>query len=118
MKNFYIDGQWVVPVSTSTLSVLNPALNEQIGTVSLGNSDDVDKAVAAAKAAFASHSQTSKAERLALLKRLKEETEKRFEDLAQAMRMEMGAPITMARDAQADAAVGHLQGFINSLEEL
>lgn len=118
LQKFYINGQWVAPISTATLPVLNPALNEQIGTVSMGNSDDVDKAVAAAKAAFAGYSQTSKADRLALLKRLKEETEKRFEDMAQAMRMEMGAPITMARDAQADAAVGHLQGFIESLEEL
>ena len=118
LQKFYINGQWAVPISTATLPVLNPAMNEQIGTVSMGNSHDVDKAVASAKAAFASYSQTSKADRLVLLKQLKEESEKRFEDMAQAMRMEMGAPITMARDAQADAALGHLQGFIESLEEL
>ena len=118
LQKFYINGQWAAPISTATLPVLNPAMNEQIGTVSMGNSHDVDKAVASAKAAFASYSQTSKADRLVLLKQLKEESEKRFEDMAQAMRMEMGAPITMARDAQADAALGHLQGFIESLEEL
>ena len=118
LQKFYINGQWAAPISTATLPVLNPAMNEQIGTVSMGNSHDVDKAVASAKAAFASYSQTSKADRLVLLKQLKEESKKRFEDMAQAMRMEMGAPITMARDAQADAALGHLQGFIESLEEL
>ncbi len=118
LQKFYINGQWAAPISTATLPVINPAMNEQIGTVSMGNSHDVDKAVASAKAAFASYSQTSKADRLVLLKQLKEESEKRFEDMAQAMRMEMGAPITMARDAQADAALGHLQGFIESLEEL
>ena len=118
LQKFYINGQWVAPISTASLPVLNPAQNKQIGTVALGNNADVDKAVAAAKSAFRTYSQISKADRLNLLECLKKETENRFEDMAQAMRMEMGAPITMARDAQADAAVGHLQGFIDSLQEL
>ena len=121
MKNlskFYIAGEWVNPISDNIMPVLNPATEEQIGTVALGNTTDVDKAVAAAKSAFNSFSLISKADRLALLNELKSITEKRFEDLAQAMRMEMGAPITMARDAQADAAIGHLQGYIEALEML
>ena len=118
LQKFYIGGQWVAPASDATMPVLNPAIEAQIGSVAMGNAADVDKAVAAAKAAFESFSQTSKADRLALLHRLKTVTEKRIEDLAQAMRMEMGAPISMARDAQADAAVGHLQGFIDALETL
>jgi len=97
---------------------MNPATEAQIGTVAMGNAADVDRAVAAAKAAFEAFSATSKLVRLDLLHRLKAATERRFEDLAQAMRMEMGAPITMARAAQADAAIGHLQGFIDALEEL
>jgi aldehyde dehydrogenase (NAD+) len=97
---------------------MNPATEAQIGTVAMGNAADVDRAVAAAKAAFEAFSATSKLVRLDLLHRLKAVTERRFEDLAQAMRMEMGAPITMARAAQADAAIGHLQGFIDALEEL
>ena len=121
MKNlskFYIAGEWVNPVSDNMMPVLNPATEEQIGTVALGNTADVDNAVAAAKSAFNSFSLMSKADRLGLLNELKRLTEKRFEDLAQAMRMEMGAPITMARDAQADAAIGHLQGYIEALETL
>ncbi|WP_416881588.1 aldehyde dehydrogenase family protein [Marivita sp.] len=118
LTKFYIDGQWVDPLSTETLPVLNPATEEQIGTVAMGNAQDVDRAVAAAKAAFMAFSTTSKSDRLDLLHRLKAATERRFEDLAQAMRMEMGAPITMARSAQADAAIGHLQGFIDALEQL
>ena len=118
LQKFYINGQWIAPISTATLPVLNPAQNKQIGTVALGNKADVDKAVTAAKSAFLSYSQSSKADRLNLLECLKKETENRFEDMAQAMRMEMGAPITMARDAQADAAIGHLKGFIDSLQEL
>ena len=118
LSNFYIGGAWVDPISDATMPVLNPATEAQIGSVAMGNVADVDRAVAAAKAAFESFSQTSKSDRLALLGKLKTVTEKRIEDLAQAMRMEMGAPITMARDAQADAAVGHLQGFIDALEML
>ena len=121
MKNltkFYIDGAWVEPHSTDRLKVLNPATEGQVGSVAMGDAMDVNRAVAAASKAFESFSQTSKAERLALLHRLKEVTEARFEDLAQAMSLEMGAPISMAREAHADAAVGHLQGFIDALETL
>ena len=121
MKNlskFYIAGEWVNPISDDMMPVLNPATEEQIGTIALGNMTDVENAVAAAKSAFDSFRLISKADRLALLNELKRLTEKRFEDLAQAMRMEMGAPITMARDAQADAAIGHLQGYIEALEKL
>ena len=118
LTKFFIGGRWVEPLSSATLPVMNPATEAQIGTVAMGNAADVDRAVAAAKAAFEGFSTTSKQVRLDLLYRLKAATERRFEDLAQAMRMEMGAPITMARAAQADAAIGHLQGFIDALEEL
>ena len=118
LQKFYINGEWVNPLSDATMAVLNPATEQQIGLVALGNDADVDRAVAAANAAFEGFSQTSKDERLALLGRVREITKARFEDLAQAMRMEMGAPITMSRDAQTDAAIGHLDGFIAALEEL
>lgn len=118
LLKFYINGEWVDPVSTDKMPVLNPASAEQVGEVALGNDADVDRAVAAASAAFEHFSQSSKADRLALLARIREVTERRFEELAQAMRLEMGAPITMARDAQADAAIGHLDGFVSALEKL
>lgn len=118
LQKFYINGEWVAPLSSDTMPVMNPATEAQIGTVALGNAADVDRAVAAAAAAFESFSQTSKAERMALLVNLKAITEQRLEELAQAMRMEMGAPITMSREVQADAAIGHLQGFIDALDEL
>jgi len=100
------------------MPVLNPANERQIGIVPLGDAADVDAAVAAAVSAFPAYSQTRKSERVALLQSLMKVTQSRFEDLAQAMRMEMGAPITMAREAQADAAIGHLQGFMDALAEL
>jgi aldehyde dehydrogenase (NAD+) len=116
LGKFYIGGAWVDPLGTRSFPVTNPATEEEIGQITLGSDADVNRAVAAAVAAFDSFSRTSKAERLALLRRLLTETERRFEDLAQAMSTEMGAPISMSRAAQADAAVGHLQGFIDALE--
>ena len=116
LSKFYIDGRWQDPISTGTMPVLNPATEVQEGTVALGNNEDVNLAVTAAKKAFESFSKTTKQERMDLLHRLKIVTQRRFEDLAQAMRTEMGAPITMARDAQADAAIGHLDGFLEALE--
>ena len=118
LLKFYINGEWVEPVSDETMPVLNPASAEQIGEVALGNEADIDRAVAAASTAFAQYGQSDKSERLDLLRRIREVSERRFEELAQAMRLEMGAPITMAREAQADAAIGHLDGFIGALERL
>lgn len=118
LDKFYVGGRWVAPISGQKLPVLDPATEAKVGTVSLGNSDDVNSAVSAASDAFKSYRFTSKEDRLSLLKAVKTVTENRFEDLAQAMRIEMGAPISMARAAQADAGLGHLDGFIEALELL
>lgn len=118
LLKFYIDGAWVEPNATATMPVINPANEQAVGTVALGNAADVDLAVAAASRAFTRFSMTTKQERLDLLERIKVATQRRFEDLAQAMSQEMGAPITFSREAQADAAIGHLQGFIDALTAL
>ena len=101
LTKFYIDGAWTDPISTATMPVLNPATQEQIGTVTLGSEDDLNLAVAAANAAFKRFSMTSKADRMDLLNSLMDVSRRRFEDLAQAMSAEMGAPISFARDAGA-----------------
>ena len=118
LKKFYIDGAWVSPQSDQVFPVMNPATEQQVGEIILGNTEDVNRAVAAAKKAFVSFSRTTQAERLLLLEQLLKATQDRLEDLAHAMSTEMGAPITMAREAQADAAVGHLTGYIEALTEL
>ncbi len=116
LRKFYINGGWVDPVSTNTMPVLNPADLSVLGQVTLGNESDVNFAVEAARAAFVNYSQTKKTDRIEILKSIRRVSQDRFEDLAQGMRMEMGAPITMAREAQADAAIGHLDGFLAALE--
>jgi aldehyde dehydrogenase (NAD+) len=118
LQKFYINGKWVEPRSKNTMPVINPATEEQIGTVAMGNAEDVDLAVFAANEAFVTFSQTSIQDRLDLLIKIKDVTQKRFEELVKAMSTEMGAPMTMARDAQADAAIGHLDGFIDALKNL
>ena len=118
LNKFYIDGAWVKPASNTEFPVLNPATEQQIGVITLGNEDDVNRSVAAAKAAFETYSRTTKEERLALLEKLLEVTKARMEELAQAMTAEMGAPISMSRSPQADSGVEHLQDFIKALKSL
>ncbi len=118
LNTFYIDGAWVAPASSETMPIRSPATNRQIGTVAMGNAEDADRAVQAAKRAFETFSMTSTEERLALLRRLAEVTRARMDDLAHAMTTEMGAPITMSRAVQADAGIGHLEAFIAALERL
>ncbi|MDB5555166.1 MAG: aldehyde dehydrogenase [Rhizobium sp.] len=113
---FYIDGAWVDPVVPAKLDVINPATEEAYTQISVGTKADVDKAVAAAKRAFKTFSLVSHADRVALLKRILEIYNERFEDIAQAVSDEMGAPIGFARDAQAWAGRAHMESTIAALE--
>ena len=115
LYKYYINGEWVVPLSKTKMNVINPANEDIIGEIILANELDVNLAVAAAKSAFSSFSQTSKEERLKLLKTLLEISKKRLPELAKVISLEMGAPITMSLELQADAAVGHLEGYIEAL---
>ena len=105
---FYINGSWVEPSETNTLGVENPATLEQCATISIGNNADVDNAVAAAKAAFETFSQTSVEERAALLDKIAEIYVSRIGEIAEAIREEMGAPISLASTAQAYAGLAHI----------
>jgi aldehyde dehydrogenase (NAD+) len=115
LEKFYINGEWVTPLSDTSMPVINPADESNIGTIFLANKADVDLAVAAANAAFPSYSRTSKKERLELLEELLEISRKKLPELAKVISTEMGAPMTMSLDLQADAAVGHLEGYIEAL---
>ncbi|MDX1738429.1 MAG: aldehyde dehydrogenase family protein, partial [Alphaproteobacteria bacterium] len=114
---FYINGEWVNPETPNKLDVINPATEEACATISLGSSADVDKAVAAAKEAFKTYSQTTKEERLALLEKLGEVMARRNEEMGEAIRLEMGAPKTLAEGSQAGCGPWHLGGFIDALKD-
>jgi aldehyde dehydrogenase (NAD+) len=107
--DFYINSQWVAPVTPRTLDVVNPATEQVAGRISLGSAEDVDRAVRAARAAFATYSQTSVDERVALLERVIAEYKKRYDDMAAAITEEMGAPKVLSQKAQAAMGIGHLQ---------
>ena len=109
---FYINGEWVMPLGQARLAVENPATEDILTEIALGSVDDADRAVAVARAAFDSYSQTPVAERIALLERILAVYNARAEDLAQAMRLEMGAPISWAREAQVWAGQVHLESTI------
>lgn len=116
-NDFYINGEWVKPQDGKICDVINPATEQSIGTISLGNTADVDLAVAAANKAFETYSQTSREDRIALLERIKECYTARYEDVAQAISQEMGAPITFSRKAQAGTWLMHLEQTLAVLRD-
>jgi aldehyde dehydrogenase (NAD+) len=114
--NFYIDGKWVAPAKPRTHDVINPANEEPCGRISLGSGADVDKAVAAAKRAFESWSQTSVDERKALLDKIIAIYQRRMGEMAETISMEMGAPMPLAQSSQAPAGLGYLMDARKQLD--
>ncbi len=113
---FYIDGAWVSPAHGKTIPVVNPATEEAMYDVALGSAADVDKAVAAAQAAFESYAVTSREERIALLQRIVEVYTGRMKDIGAAISDEMGAPLAFAERVQAGAGLGHLMTTLQVLK--
>ncbi|PZQ84900.1 MAG: aldehyde dehydrogenase family protein [Ancylobacter novellus] len=116
-RKFFIDGAWVDPVELRLLDVIDPSTEEAYTQIAIGAAADVEKAVAAAKAAFATFAFTAKEERLALLKRILAAYNDRFEDIARAVSQEMGAPLSFAREAQAWAGRAHIEATIKAFED-
>jgi aldehyde dehydrogenase (NAD+) len=116
-RKFYIDGRWVEPTRPHDFTVINPANEEPIATISLGSAADVDRAVAAAKRAFESYSERSVEERLALLRRIVDGYKAKMEEMAAIISQEMGAPLSLARKAQAPAGLAHLLEIVKVVEK-
>jgi aldehyde dehydrogenase (NAD+) len=115
-RQFYIDGAWVDPVEAKELKVINPATEEVSGVISMGSSKDVDRAVMAARRAFDSYSRTSPAERLALMERILAAYKAHYDAIAEAISIEMGAPITLSKNSQTRIGVGHINAMIDVLK--
>src|ERR1700704_1693289 len=115
-RQFYIDGAWVDPVVPKEFKVINPATETVAGVISMGSAKDVDRAVAAARRAFDSYSRTTPAERLALMERILAAYKAHYDEIAQAISTEMGAPITLAKGSQTRIGVGHISAMIEVLK--
>ena len=117
LTKFYINGEFVDPSSKETLEIINPATEEKIGIVALGSTSDVDKAVYSARKAFNVSSKLSKKDRLDILETIRENYKKRYRDVSEAIRLEMGAPVKLAEGSQAATGLGHLKTAMRVLEK-
>ena len=117
LTKFYINGEFVDPSSKETLEIINPATEEKIGIVALGSTIDVDKAVYSARKAFSVSSKLSKKDRLDILETIRENYKKRYRDVSEAIRLEMGAPVKLAEGAQTATGLGHLKTAMRVLEK-
>jgi len=112
---FYINGEWVEPIGRQTLDVIDPATEQPFATIAMGSIADAEKAIAAARSAFASFSETSKPERLALLKRILAILKRRNDEIGDIISQEMGAPLGMARSQQAGIGLSHFAETIKAM---
>ncbi|MDH3449139.1 MAG: aldehyde dehydrogenase family protein, partial [Gammaproteobacteria bacterium] len=112
---FFIDGAWVDPLTPATIDVINPATEEAFTRISAGSAEDVDRAVDAARRAFTSYSEWSVQQRLELLEKIRVLYKDYFDDIAQAISDEMGAPVDLARGSQAKLGAGHIKSAIKAL---
>ena len=115
-RQFYIDGAWVNPAEPKEFQVINPATEAVAGVISMGGPKDVEQAVAAARRAFDGFSRTSPAERLALMERILAAYKAHYDEIAEAISTEMGAPVTLAKGSQTRIGVGHISAMIEVLK--
>jgi len=113
---FYINGQWVDPVTPRPFDVINPSNEQVCAHISLGSEADVDKAVAAAKAAFQTYGWSSRDERIAIMEAVIVAYQNHYNEIAEAISEEMGAPTALAVEAQAGSGLGHLMQALEVLK--
>jgi len=116
-RKFYINGQWVDPSIKNDLDVINPSNETTCAVISLGSQADTDAAVAAARTALPAWSISTKADRIALLERLYDIYERRMDDMAEAISMEMGAPIDFSKASQATSGTSAIKEFTRQLKK-
>ena len=113
---FYIDGMWVDPVNPAWMDLVDPGTEEIHGRLALGGREDVNRAIIAARRAFTAYAGTSVDERKQLLRRILDVFTRRFDEFAEAMRLEMGSPIAFAKKGQAPRVPLHVNVLLDVLE--
>ena len=117
-RQFYINGAWVAPQVSRDCPVIDPSTEEVCAVISLGDQADTDAAVAAAKAAFPGWAATPPETRANHVRGILAQYEKRADEMARAISLEMGAPIDMARNDQAECLPWHLKNFLKAMEQI
>ena len=115
-RNFYINGKWISPTKQKDLEVINPSNEEPYAIISLGDVADTEYAVKAARKAFHSWKQTSKEERVSLIQKLYDIYKSRWNEMAEVISKEMGAPLEYASSAQTASGASHIKDFIKRLK--
>ncbi len=116
-RKFYINGKWVKPSKINEFHVINPSNEEPFATISLGYEEDTNAAIKVAKNAFIKWKETSKEERIILLENLLRIYKKRFDEMSNAISIEMGAPIDWSSSAQTASGQSHLEDFILRIKD-
>ena len=116
-KNFYINGKWVSPKNSKEIEVIDPSTEKSCAVISLGDANDVNAAVNAAKNAFDSWSFTTKEKKIELLEKLYAVYKKRWAEIADAITLEMGAPKDFSSQLQTGTGASHIKSFTRYLKE-
>jgi aldehyde dehydrogenase (NAD+) len=117
LNRLYVNGRWQRPQGSRVIPLVNPATEQVIAEVTLGSPEDVDRAVAAARAAFDRGAAGERADRIALLERICDIYQRRAAELARAISDEMGAPITLARQGHVPAGLTHIRQALSVLRD-
>ena len=113
---FYINGLWVEPDDRKLIDVINPSDESVCAQIAIGNANDVDKAAIAAKEAFATYGYSSIKERKGFIQAIINAYKSRYNDIADAISMEMGAPTQLAVKGQTGSGLGHFQTALSLLD--
>lgn len=116
-NKLFINGEWIDSTNDETINVINPATEEVIGTISASTSEDLDKAVQAARDALPAFSRTIKKERIDLLNRIADEYEKRKDEFIDVMTLELGAPRTISENVHYEMGLAHFRTVAKALED-
>jgi len=115
-RKFYINGRWVEPKKPNDFNVINPCNEDICAIISLGSKEDTNAAIKSAKNAFETWKETTKEDRLNYLEKLLSVYKKRSREMAEAISLEMGAPMDWATEVQTASGQLHLEDFILRLK--
>lgn len=111
-SRLFIDGRWQQPLGQGMAEVIDPASEAVAGKVPLGNEADVERAVQAARRAFADWSRTPSSVRAGYIRALADQLKARADEMAAVITAELGMPVQWCRPVQVDGPIAGLEQYI------